>query len=65
MVEVKDLSELMEKSKEFGKLNSFGSTNTTCERLLEKGFEKKLLLENANSSYPIVHSDAYEGFFKT
>eukprot|EP00092_Neocalanus_flemingeri_P033159 GFUD01036059.1.p1 GENE.GFUD01036059.1~~GFUD01036059.1.p1 ORF type:complete len:492 (+),score=135.53 GFUD01036059.1:206-1681(+) len=54
-VEVKELSELIEKSREFGKLNRFGSTNTTCEKLLERGFEEKVLLENANSSYPIVH----------
>jgi len=49
------LNELIEKSKEFGKLNSFGSTNTTCEKLLERGYGKEVLLENAKSAYPIVH----------
>ena len=54
-VEVKELSELIEKSKAFGALNRFGSTNTTCEKLIELGYDDKILLENANSAYPIVH----------
>ena len=54
-LEEMSLNELIEKSKEFGKLNRFGSTNTTCEKLLERGYEKEILLENAKSAYPIVH----------
>ena len=54
-VEVKELSELIEKSKAFGALNRFGSTNTTCEKLIELGYDERILLENANSAYPIVH----------
>lgn len=52
---VTDLPQLIETSKKFGEKNKFGSTNTTCEKLLERGLDEKLLLENANSAYPIVH----------
>ena len=54
-VQLDNLSDLLVKSEEFGKLNSYGCSTSLCRHLLEKGEKEELLLDNANSSYPLLH----------
>ena len=52
---VENLSQIIDKSKTFSELNPYPSKTTLVETLLSKGVEEEVLLENANSSYPIIH----------
>ena len=52
---VENLSQIIDKSKTFSELNPYPSKTTLVETLLSKGVEEEVLLENVNSSYPIIH----------
>ena len=52
---VENLSQIIDKSKTFSQLNPYPSKTTLVETLLTKGVKEEVLLENANSSYPLIH----------
>ena len=52
---VDHISQIIEKSKTFCELNPYPSKTTLLETLLSKGVKEEVLLENINSSYPIIH----------
>ena len=54
-LQLQSLSPLLERSEKFSSLNRYGSSTTRCQELLQRGEEEKLLLDNANSSYPLLH----------
>ena len=49
------ISQIIDKSKTFGELNPYPSKTTLLQTLLSKGVKEEVLLENSNSSYPIIH----------
>ena len=53
---VTDITNLTEKSENFEKHNKYPSTTTLCRNLLKSdGISEEVILENINSSYPIIH----------
>ena len=52
---VSDIQDIVNNSKEFGAKNKFPKDTTRCHSLLESGVGEDILLENVNSSYPIIH----------
>ena len=52
---VEHISQIIDKSKAFCELNPYPSKTTLSETLLSKGVKEEVLLENSNSSYPIIH----------
>lgn len=52
---VENLSQIIDKSKIFSDLNPYPSKTTLVETLLTNGEKEEVLLENANSSYPLIH----------
>ena len=52
---VDHISQIIEKSKAFCELNPYPTKTTLLETLLSKGVKEEVLLENINSSYPIIH----------
>ena len=52
---VEHISQIIDKSKAFCELNPYPSKTTLSETLLSKGVKEEVLLENTNSSYPIIH----------
>ena len=55
-VVVTDITILTENSENFEKKNKYPSTTTLCRSLLKSnGITEETILENINSSYPIIH----------
>ena len=52
---VEHISQIIDKSKTFCELNPYPSKTTLLQTLLSKGVKEEVLLENSNSSYPIIH----------
>ena len=52
---IEHLSQIIDKSKTFSDLNSYPSETTLLKTLISNGVEEEVLLENVNSSYPIIH----------
>ena len=54
-IHVEHISQIIDKSKTFCELNPYPSKTTLLQTLLSKGVKEEVLLENTNSSYPIIH----------
>ena len=54
-IHVEHISQIIDKSKTFCELNPYPSKTTLLQTLLSKGVKEEVLLENSNSSYPIIH----------
>ena len=50
-----DIQDIINRSQEFGARNKFPIDTTRCQTLLDAGIKEDVLLENVNSSYPIIH----------